>query len=61
MRPRTVFRTSLAVRDAAQLSQLIVRPLNLLLEDELGEAVIDRGLMEGVEFRENGDEPDDDV
>ena len=47
------------MRDAAQLSQLIVRPLNLLLEDELGEAVIDRGLTEGVEFRENGDEPDD--
>ena len=52
MRPRTVFRTSRAVRDAAKLNQLVVRPLELLLEDEQpGEAVIDG------EFGEIGGEP----
>ena len=56
MRPRTVFRTSRAVRDAAKLNQLVVRPLDLLLEDEPpGEAVIDGDLMGGEEF--GGGEP----
>ena len=61
MRPRTVFRTSRVVRDAAKLNQLVVRPLSLLLDDEqLGEAVIDGDLMGGTlaEFGENGGEPD---
>ena len=58
MRPRTVFRTSRAVRDAAKLNQLGVRPLTLLLEDEqLGEAAIDRDLTGG----EISGEPGDDV
>jgi hypothetical protein len=61
MRPRTVFRTFRAVGDAAKLNQLIVRPLNSLLEDEqLGEAVIDGDWM-GSEIDENGGEPGDDV
>ena len=58
MRPRTVFRTSRAVRDAAKLNQLVVRPLKLLLEDEqLGEVVIDGDLTGG----EISGEPGDDV
>ena len=59
MRPRTVFRTSRAVRDAAKLNQLVVRPLDLLLEDDeqLGEAVTDGDFMGGAEFGENGGEP----
>ena len=56
MRPRTVFRTSRVVRDAAKLNQLAVRVL-VLLEDELGEVVIDGDLMGGAEFGENGGEP----
>lgn len=59
MRPRTVFRTSRVVRDAAKLNQLVVRPFVLLLEDEqLGEA---GDLMGGAEFGENGGEPGDDI
>ena len=50
MSPRTVFRTSRAVRDAAKLNQLVVRPLDLLLEDEQpGEAVIGGGEFGGGE------------
>ena len=45
MRPRTVFRTSREVRDAAKLNQLAVRPL--LLDDEQGEAEVDGDLMGG--------------
>ena len=59
MRPKTVFRTSRAVRDAAKLNQLVVRPLTLLLEDEQsGEVVFDGDLMGGGEI---GGEPGDDV
>lgn len=57
MRPRTVFRTSREVRDAAKLNQLAVRPL--LLDDEQGEAAkVDGDLMGGgsAEFGES-DEP----
>ena len=54
MRPKTVFRTSRVVRDAAKLNQLAVRPL--LLEDELDEAVVDGDLMGDAEFGENGGE-----
>jgi hypothetical protein len=62
MRPRTVFRTSRAVRDAAKLNQLVDRPLPLLLEDaQLGEAVTDGDLMGGTEFGENGGEPGDNI
>ena len=59
MRPKTVFRTSRVVRDAAKLNQLVVRPLTLLLEDEQsGEVVFDGDLMGGGEI---GGEPGDDV
>lgn len=62
MRPRTVFRTSRVVRDAAKLNQLVVRPLPLLFEEEpLGEAVTDGDLMGGSELGENGDEPGDNI
>ena len=65
MRPKTVFRTSRAVRDAAKLNQLVDArpfPLLLLLEDDelLGEAVTEGDLMGGgSEFGENGGEPVD--
>lgn len=57
MRPRTVFRTSRVVRDAAKLNQLAARPLPL--DEPLVELVIEGDLMGGAEFNgERGDEDD---